>query len=48
MKQEYCKGKEARESFEKTMAALFQVKKSELEKKSKLEPERKDDTASKD
>jgi len=33
MKDKYREGKAARERFEKTMAALFQVKKSELEKK---------------
>jgi len=46
MKSEYHKRREAREKFEKTMTALFQVKKSELEKKPK--PEHKKQEASKD
>jgi len=45
-KDSHHRGKEMRERFEKTMAALFQVKKSELEKKPR--PLRKDNTASKD
>jgi len=35
MKPEYRKGPEIREEFERTMAALFQVKKSELKEKRK-------------
>lgn len=46
MKHEYDKGPKAKEEFERTMAALFQVKKSELEKKPK--PEHKKTGASKD
>jgi len=46
VKPKYETGKEALKSFEKTMAALFQVKKSELEKKPK--PERKEKEDSKD
>jgi hypothetical protein len=39
MNREYIKGKKAREQFERTMTALFQVKKSDLKEKPK--PERK-------
>jgi hypothetical protein len=46
MKPEYRKDQKEREKFERTMAALFQVKKSELEKKPK--PEHKKTGASKD
>jgi len=46
MKPEYRKGQEEREKFERTMAALFQVKKSELKEKPK--PEHKKSEASKD
>ena len=46
MKREYEQGQTARDRFERTMAALFQVKKSELEKKPK--PERTKKETSKD
>jgi len=42
----YRAGQATREQFEKTMAALFQVKKSDLEKKPK--PEHKKTGANKD
>jgi len=45
MKCEFSEGKKARLQFEKTMAALFQVKKSELKEKPKPAPKKK---ASKD
>jgi len=45
-KSEYHKGLKARENFERTMTALFRVKKSDLKEKSK--PERKRDKPGKD
>jgi hypothetical protein len=40
VKHEYHEGTEARENFEKRMAALFQVKKSELKEKPKPTPKK--------
>jgi hypothetical protein len=39
-KHEYHEGPKARENFEKGMAALFQVKKSELKEKPKPAPKK--------
>jgi len=41
MKCEYDKGPNARENFERTMAALFQVKKADLKEKPKPAPKKK-------
>jgi len=40
MRHEYRKSQRVRANFERTMAALFQVKKSELEKKPKPAPKK--------